>query len=56
MVDGNDLVRAGLRPSPAFKTILDTTLDRQISGAFPDETAALVSALALASELGATPT
>ncbi len=56
MVDGNDLVRAGLRPSPAFKTILDTTLDRQISGAFPDETAALVSALALAAELGATPT
>ena len=56
MVDGNDLVRAGLRPSPAFKTILDTTLDRQISGVFPDENAALASALALASELGAGPT
>jgi hypothetical protein len=56
MVDGNDLVRAGLRPSPAFKIILDTTLDRQISGVFPDENAALASALALASELGAGPT
>ncbi|MFM1868621.1 MAG: hypothetical protein RL591_2029 [Planctomycetota bacterium] len=56
MVDGNHLVRAGLRPSPAFKTILDTTLDRQICGAFSDENAALASALALAAELGAGPT
>jgi hypothetical protein len=56
LVDGNDLVRAGLRPSPAFKVILDTTLDRQISGEFSDETAALAAALALASELGAMPT
>lgn len=52
LVDGNDLIRAGLRPGPAFKVILDTTLDRQILGEFTDRSTALAAALALAAAHG----
>ena len=52
LVDGNDLIRAGLRPGPAFKVVLDTTLDRQICGEYTDRSAALASALALAAAHG----
>lgn len=45
LVDGNDLVRSGLRPGPGFKAVLDATLDRQIEGGFADRDEALRFAL-----------
>ncbi len=41
LVTGHDLIALGLKPSPAFKQILDTAHTAQLEGAFPDRAAAL---------------
>ena len=44
-VMGKDLVKAGVPPSPAFKTVLEETFDRQLSGEFNTPEEALIFAL-----------
>jgi len=40
ILDGNDLLAAGMQPSPAFKTILEKAYDAQLEGAFADKAGA----------------
>jgi len=41
LLDGADLIAAGLRPGPRFRDLLDAALDAQIEGRFHDKSAAL---------------
>ena len=44
LVNGNDLIKLGAKPSPAFKKILDTLFDGQLSGEFSTKEDALCAA------------
>lgn len=46
LVNGDDLVAAGLKPGPEFKRRLDTAYDAQLEGRVNDQTAALATAMA----------
>ncbi|MFM7132697.1 MAG: hypothetical protein ACKO0W_00085, partial [Planctomycetota bacterium] len=46
-LDGTALIRAGLRPGPDFKSLLDRTLDAQIEGRVRSAQEALAFALSL---------
>ena len=50
LVDGDDLIEAGLRPGPRFKEILDSVYDAQLEGRVRDLAEALQHALDLAVE------
>jgi hypothetical protein len=41
LVDGSDLIAAGLRPGPRFKDLLDAALDAQLEGRFDGKPAAV---------------
>jgi len=42
LIQGRDLVKAGLKPSKTFKTILDDAFEAQIDGEFTNENEALI--------------
>ncbi len=50
LLDGDDLIEAGLRPGPRFKGILDSVYDAQLEGRVRDRSEALQHALDLAVE------
>ena len=50
LLDGDDLIEAGLRPGPRFKGILDSVYDAQLEGRVRDRPQALQHALDLAVE------
>ena len=50
LVGGNDLIAAGLKPSPLFRQLLEECFDRQLAGEFADREAALKFALDFARE------
>ena len=54
-VGGNDLIAAGLKPSPLFKRVLEECFDRQLAGGFADADAARKFALDFAKELAKQP-
>ena len=47
-IGGDDLVAAGLRPGPFFRTVLDQVYDAQLEGRLSDREAALASAIEIA--------
>ena len=47
LIDGNDLIEAGLTPGPRFKAILDAVYDAQLEGVVTDRDQALARARAL---------
>lgn len=51
LVNGNDLIKLGAKPSPAFKKILDALFDRQLTGEFENKEAALEAAKILAEQI-----
>jgi len=55
LVNGDVLVRAGLRPGPAIGKILDATYDAQLEGRVTTEEQAIRHAMELAAELGVKP-
>ena len=52
LVDGNDLIEAGMHPGPRFKLILDAVYDAQLEGRVTGQTAALALARRIASDDG----
>ena len=50
LVDGNDLIDAGMRPGPRFKSILDAIYDAQLEGRVADHASAMELAHKVASE------
>ncbi len=55
LIDGNSLRKAGYRPGPAFKTVLDAVEDEQLEGRLSDEGAALTFATERLAAMGQSP-
>ena len=51
LVNGNDLINLGAKPSPDFKRILDALFDGQLSGEFTEKAEALAAAEKMLEEL-----
>ena len=52
LVNGNDLMAAGLPPGPAFRRILDSVRDAQLVGEITNKPQALAKAKQLSASLG----
>ncbi len=52
LLGGSDLIKAGLTPSPLFKTLLDEAYDAQLAGAFRDKAGAKTWLDSYLSDLG----